>query len=75
MRIPVNMATAELDLCGVCRALVFKSDAGLLDVWTSGPYYADTDTRHAHQAPRAPASGNWEAVNNVVLRCQDAPEP
>lgn len=49
MKFRVNMTTAELDLCPDCKALIFKADAGLLDIWQNGPWYADTDTPHKHQ--------------------------
>lgn len=53
MRIPVNMASEALDACPVCQALIYRSEGAWLDVWLSGPYYADTDTRHKHQPAEA----------------------
>lgn len=47
--ITVNMTTEELSMCAVCRKLVYAGADGLLDVWTAGPWFADTDTRHEHQ--------------------------
>jgi hypothetical protein len=41
---PVNMASEELDLCPECKTLIYKTEAAWLDIWTSGPWYADSTT-------------------------------
>jgi hypothetical protein len=47
--IPVSMASDELDVCPECHNLIYKSEGAWLDVWLSGPYYADTEAPHKHQ--------------------------
>ena len=53
MNIPVNMTTEELDLCAECKTLVYRHATGLLDILTTGPWYADTEAMHVHQPTRA----------------------
>ena len=67
MKIFVNMVTPGLDVCPECKNLIVKVEGAWLDVWTSGPYYADDTKLHKHQ-PALTESEHDELFNGPELR-------